>query len=171
MLYLFRKRLYNRRVGLLAAALGAAAVLPIQLSHYYGSRFIFYCICRRRVLFCDTGYPFQYSRRKTFSIELDLFWPVWPDRCLAGACKINTLPVFWRHSPGRHGQANNQLEETWFSRCFEIVLGGWALAFFVASLSFRVFQPYAFSGPGFLESDLNQDWVEGNSGSHRPGCG
>ena len=35
MLYLLGKRLYNRRVGLLAAALGAAAVLPIRLAHYF----------------------------------------------------------------------------------------------------------------------------------------
>lgn len=35
MLYLLGKRLYDNRIGLLAAALGAAAVLPIQLSHYF----------------------------------------------------------------------------------------------------------------------------------------
>ncbi len=35
MLFLVGQRLYNRRTGLLAAALAAAAVLPIQLSHYF----------------------------------------------------------------------------------------------------------------------------------------
>jgi hypothetical protein len=33
--YLIAARLYNRRVGLLASAFYAAAVLPIQLSHFY----------------------------------------------------------------------------------------------------------------------------------------
>ena len=35
MLFLVGQRLYNRRTGILAAALAAAAVLPIQLSHFF----------------------------------------------------------------------------------------------------------------------------------------
>ncbi len=37
---------------------------------------------------------------------------------------------------------------------------GWALAVMGAVIAFRIFQPYAFAGPGFFGVALNQRWLD-----------
>ncbi len=40
------------------------------------------------------------------------------------------------------------------------MLFGWAVAAVITLLAFRIFQPYAFAGPGLLGLQINQDWLK-----------
>ncbi|MGH2367398.1 MAG: ArnT family glycosyltransferase, partial [Chloroflexota bacterium] len=48
----------------------------------------------------------------------------------------------------------------WDSGLLSRVIGGGALTLLVALLMFRVFQPYAFAGPGFFGLQLNPRWLD-----------
>ncbi len=92
---------------------------------------------------------------------------------LAGACKVNALPVFGIIILAGIAYLITEWRKPEFSSALKIIIGGWVLAVFTAFLAFRIFQPYAFSGPGFFGLSLNQnrlkvvkeqiDQVAGNS--------
>jgi len=91
MLYLLGKRLYDKRVGLLAAALGAAAVLPIQLSHYFAvdsfsTVFVIACF-----YFAILAIPIKFPEEKPSLWNLIYFGLFGLVVGLAVACKVNTL--------------------------------------------------------------------------------
>lgn len=152
MLFFLGARLYNRQVGLLAAALAAAAVLPIQLSHYFAvdsfaSVFIvaaFYVAAPAM----DRGSRWRYAG---FGLLTGL----------AMACKINTAPLAgiiviagvirvakaWPQAGDRRAVLNE-------------VLFGWLVAGAVTALTFRVFQPYAFNGPTIFGVGINKRWYD-----------
>jgi len=94
MLYLLGKRLYNHRVGLLAAALGAAAVLPIQLSHYFTVDSFSTVFVIAGFYFAIQAIPIQTPDERISRSNLIYFALFGFTIGLAGACKVNTLPVF-----------------------------------------------------------------------------
>ena len=162
-LYWLGTRLYDRRVGLLAAALSAAAVLPIQLSH-------FFTVDSFSTVFVVAGFCFAAqvtlaapgrSKRDTF-LPYALFGLM---TGLAMACKVNTLPLFgvillagaMRLAEPIVAAIRKQPVE----RTSELknVLIGWGVAAVVAATAFRVFQPYAFAGPGFFGLRLSERWL------------
>ena len=164
MLYLLGARLYDRRVGLLAAALCAAAVLPIQLSHYFA-------VDSFSTVFVVAGFYLA-----TVAVPLtqppgedDLHEGRWRHFALFGlmtglaaACKVNTLPMFGIIIVA--GLARLALHGTWRrpaerKAVLKSVLIGWLVAGVATVVAFRIFQPYAFEGPGFFNLRLNERWL------------
>ncbi|HEX9796606.1 MAG TPA: DUF2298 domain-containing protein, partial [Anaerolineales bacterium] len=149
LVYLIGRRLYDRRVGLLAAGLTAVSVLLIQHAHFFvvdpfANTFIlagFYFAVR--VL--DSG------RRWDYVLFGLLFG-------LAMASKISALPlagmaalaagIRWYRSPAE--ERGGLLREG---------VVGLGLAALVSLVTFRLFQPYAFSGPGLFGLRPNPRWL------------
>ena len=140
-LYVIGRQLYDERVGLLAAALGAAAVLPIQQSHYFTVD-TFLTLFAALAFFFAIRVAQEEERRDwvLFGISLGL----------ALACKISVWPLglvlvaaaFIRLY--RSGQASSA-EEPFL---------GLVAAALIAFAAFRIFQPYAFTGPGYTREAL-----------------
>lgn len=159
MLYLLGKRLYNRRIGLLAAALSAAAVLPIQLSHYFAVDSFSTVFVIAGFYFAIQAIPVHAPGEKISWSNLIYFGLFGFIIGLAGACKVNTLPVFGIIILAGIVRLMTDWKKPNFLTALNIIFSGWVLAVFAAFLAFRIFQPYAFSGPGFLGLALNQNWL------------
>jgi YYY domain-containing protein len=151
-LFFLGARFYNRRVGLLATALYGACVLPIQLSHYFtvdsfATVFII-------AAFFVAEPVMQRGRRWHYAVFGLLTG-------LAMACKINTAPVagvivvagLVRLAKGYYAKENRRA-------LLNEVLVGWLIAGGLAALCFRIFQPYAFTGPTIFGIGLNQHWLD-----------
>ncbi|HEX9386590.1 MAG TPA: DUF2298 domain-containing protein, partial [Anaerolineales bacterium] len=150
-LFLIAKRLYGKKVGLLAAVLMSLSVMNIQLSH-------FYTVDTFANLFVVGTIYFVLRANESGR---------WPDHALTGllfglglASKLNViiliLPIVIGaginlYQRGRDGNLRPALEHT-LVRLFTV--------FFIAALTFRILQPIAFNGPGFLNWSLNPRWVE-----------
>ncbi|MBI5950537.1 MAG: glycosyltransferase family 39 protein [Chloroflexi bacterium] len=159
MLYILAKQLYDRRVALIAAALGAAAVLPIQLSHYFTVDSFSTVFVLAGFYFALRAIPIHHPDRRISSSNLIHFILFGFVIGLAGACKVNTLPIF-----GIIGLAGVvRLIADWkksnFKNTLVVVLVGWFVAALATAVSFRIFQPYAFVGPGFFSLSLNEGWL------------
>ncbi len=159
MLYLLGKRLYNNRIGLLAAALGAAAVLPIQLSHYFA-------VDSFSTVFVIAGFYFAIQAIPIHDLDEKISWANLSQFIifgfligLAGACKVNTLPVFGIIVLAGTVRIITDWKKPEFSTVVKVIILGWILAALSTFVAFRVFQPYAFSGPGFLGLTLNENWL------------
>ena len=160
MLYLLGKRLYDRRVGLLAAALGAAAVLPIQLSHYFAVDSFSTVFVIASFYFAILAVPLKFPEEKPSYSHLIYFCLFGLVVGLAVACKVNTLPVFGIIVLAGIAKLITNWRKTGFGPLLKVIIPGWILAGLFAFLAFRVFQPYAFSGPGFFGITLNKDWLK-----------
>ncbi len=173
--YLIGKRLYrSRHLGLLAALFSALAVLQIQLSHYftvdnfanfftYAAIYMAVCILTRK-----TGiYPIQdqVARKTNVPSWLTANWQSFTLFALFGlfygmalASKVSIwalaallpLAAFIYYS---------RLPEEQKSAAVPVLLRNLVLAGVLAFLTFRVFQPYAFTGPGFLNFKINPSWL------------
>jgi YYY domain-containing protein len=159
MLYILGKYLYDRRIGLIAAALGAAAVLPIQLSHYF-------TVDSFSTVFVLAGFYFAIRAVPIHAPDEKISWPNLIHFGLfgfviglAGACKINTLPVLGIIVLAGIARIITDWKKADFFTVLKVVLLGWLLSAFAAFLAFRVFQPYAFAGPGFLGLALDKEWL------------
>ncbi|MBF8257483.1 MAG: conserved membrane protein of unknown function [Anaerolineales bacterium] len=148
-LYALGARLYSRKVGLLAALLGAFTVLLIQHAHFFvvdpfANTFIvagLYLAVRAQ----DEGRLFDYV----------LF-----GACVgaAAASKISALPlagVLPLVVAARVFQADRGRREA----AALSALWGLLLAGAVAFVTFRVLQPYAFEGPAFWNILPNREWL------------
>jgi YYY domain-containing protein len=161
-------RLYGKRVALLAAAFSAAAVLQIQQSHYYtmdpfATLFtvlaIYYVVQIatdvRPVRLCHPPYRLTeilahplFMNSLGFGIALGC----------AVASKINAAPVAMMLPvallvritlvPAEQRQRFS-VQAFWF-----LIMGA-----VISILVFRLFQPYAFRGPGFLGMLPNEAWI------------
>ncbi len=145
-LFVMARRLYGDRVAVLAALLSAAAVLPIQQSHFFtvdtfANFFVvaaFYFILRASreggwFHFAASGLAVGMAMASKSSV-----WPVAGFVALAAA-------LYW----SRDERTRNQLGTT----LVKLMLAG-----LLAALAFRVFQPYAFSGPKFWNISLEPRW-------------
>jgi YYY domain-containing protein len=160
MLYLLGKRLYNQRIGLLAAALGAAAVLPIQLSHYFAVDSFSTVFVVAGFYFAIQAIPIHAPDEKISWSNLLHFGLFGLIIGLAGACKVNTLPVFAIILVAGIARIITDWKNPDFYTSLKIILLGWLLAVLTVFLAFRIFQPYAFSGPGFFGLALNENWLK-----------
>ncbi len=160
LLYLLGLKLYNRRVGLLAAALAAAAVLPIQLSHYLAVDSFSTVFIIGAFLLALKAVPIHIPDQRPRWAGLPWFALFGLAVGMAMACKVNTAPVF-----GLIGIAGGaHLVTVWKKpaerkSAIKVILVGWVLALLTTALAFRIFQPYAFAGPGFFGLQLNQRWI------------
>lgn len=173
LVYIIASRLYNRRVGLLAAAFDALAVLQIQLSHYFGMdtflNFFTYLAIYFAVRVTGEKWPEangvgqgdmaegvwrRFFRHPFLWLSLAFGFAV---GC-AMASKLNAVPVaamlpaafaltFLSLSPER------RQKNIWPALIYLVLAG------VVSLLAFRLFQPYAFSGPGFFGLKPNPQWV------------
>ena len=195
LVYLVAARLYNKRVGILAAAFSALVVLQIQQSHFFTmdtfvnffSFLAFYFAVR-----IQTGQrawhaePEQIPEDNLTSLEdLNQASPVSnnvPSHLASGlrhffrhplflpslgfgiafgmamASKINAAPVALLLPAAillriLASPAEDRRQYALDAVAYMVMAG--ALSFLV----FRVLQPYAFSGPGFLGMNLNPAWV------------
>lgn len=166
LVYLIGRRLFNRKIGVLGAAFSAAAVMQIQQAHFYVSDSfavafatlaVYFAIC----LLTEPVQPVDPENRRRFAQPNTLIYSLWFGLAigLAMACKVNTGPMalllpaamLLRYLGLPAGQRRDQ--ELWGLR--DLVLGG-----LVALFVFRIFQPYAFEGPGFFGLIPNEKWVQ-----------
>ncbi len=175
MIYFIGKRLYrNSRVGLLGALFLALSVLPIQLSHYFAvdtfANFFVYAALYAAVLISTTrGISGEKESEDETKPSAKPWWLLmWCDFIpyaffgllygMALASKVSiyalalTLPlaalVFYL----------NQSEEK-RAAVLPYIIRNLVLAGAIAFLTFRIFQPYSFMGPGFLGLRINQNWI------------
>lgn len=178
LVFLIATRLMNQKAGLLAAAFYAFAVLPIQQSHFmtvdtftntFGMLTVFLgvVILTKPLPAVPAG---QSERNKTRFKEWFPYAAFGLALGMAAASKINAaalallLPAvevvrFVKHEP--------ELRETYGKFSFKMML----LAAFITIISFRVFQPYAFSGSSFFTLGLNREWLGGLSSLRQQSTG
>jgi 4-amino-4-deoxy-L-arabinose transferase-like glycosyltransferase len=151
-LYFLGRRLYGRRVGLLAAALYAAAVLPIQLSHYFAvdSFTTVFIVAAMYVAILVMERP-RWWLFALFGLLTGLAMSTKVSIApLAGLIVIASLAYLVDIWPKR--------EKRW--PAVKRLLVGLVVAGLLAVFTFRLFQPYAFLGPGFFGLKLNPRWLE-----------
>ncbi len=148
-------RLHNRWVGLLAALFYAAAPLAIQKAH-------FGTVNATAAFFVMLALYFAVRAQQRGKLRLYLMFGL---ACgTAVACRINLAPLagiivvaaLYQCAPAFDSRLNRH-ESLAILRyhCFGLVLAGLG-----AFLAFRVFNPYAFVGPGFFGLLPNARWLE-----------
>lgn len=172
LVYQVAARVYDKRVGVLAAAFSAFSVLQIQLSHYFTvdtsiTLFTFLSIYfavliatekpKHKPELTDKDSNAPPSRFKSaFNMRLFIWFGV--ALGLAAASKINAAPVALMLPLAVLLRISDMSKE---ERRQEVtnVFSYLTLAALVSLLVFRIFQPYAFSGPGFFGMSFNDKWV------------
>jgi YYY domain-containing protein len=170
LVYLIGRRIFNRKVGVLGAAFSALAVMQIQQAHFYtvdsfaasfSTLALYFAVILATLPVSANGAPgaeepgFHWLRSETLTASAWFGFAVG----LAMASKVNTapvailLPAAWmvRWVKFRREQQAQLL--TLILR--DLIVGG-----FVAFLTFRILQPYAFSGPGFFGLVPNERWIQ-----------
>lgn len=140
--FLMGKGVFSTRVGLFASFLYSISVLPIQLSHFYATdTFLNFFLLLSFYLLIN----YLYSRRAYWIILSGLAFG------LAMASKISAVTfgsafaiIFLLLLP--------KLK----SKIFFLIL----LLGFSTLLTFRIFQPYAFSGPSFFDMHINPKFIQ-----------
>lgn len=180
LVYLIGKRLYrNAKLGLLAALFSSLAVLQIQLSHYFAvdtfANFFTYAAVYIAVLIM-TGEPLKRlpvavtdsddpPAQSILPHWVTMHWKTLASYALFGiffgmamACKVSAYPLAlllplaaWLH----YARQNPEDRQNWTP----VLLRNLVLAGVIAFLVFRIFQPYAFTGPGFFGMKLNPNWL------------
>ncbi len=158
------KKLFNRWVGLIAAALYAFAVLPIQLAHFmtvdsftntFGMLTVLIAVIilkRPSIVFVDDTSKSQW-----------VWHEIWPYLAfgaalgMATASKINAISLALL-LPLVEGVRYYQLENEGKEQAFLPIIGKIAVAAVMSFVVFRICQPYAFDGPGFFNFSINQNW-------------
>ena len=162
LIYVIGRRLYSRKVGLVAAALLAFAVLPLQQSHFFtvDTFGTFFSLL-----------TFYFAVRVAQGGQPDKGGGGWGAYLALGAslgasiaCRINLLPLAgiallaagirawddWRREDFRDG--------AWLSTMLQATLFRLMLMALVAAAIFRVAQPYAFGGSSLLDFSFSQQW-------------
>lgn len=159
LVYLTASRLYDRRVGLLAMAFSAGAVLQIQQAHFF-TMDTFATFFTLLALYLAVIVATQRPGRA-------ILWPSLAFGIALGmavASKLNAAPVAAALPLGLlvyYLRLDNNLVDR---RHRDLVLARLllylTLAAVVSLVVFRIFQPYAFSGPGFFGLKPNPQWVQ-----------
>ena len=175
--YLAAVRLYDRRVGIIAASFSAFAVMQIQQAHFFAVDSFLTTFTFAAIYFAirvGTSKPKvpeeQPFKEETAEGEADVKSPqlgifnVW-DFVLFGimlgaavASKLNAAPVAFL-LPLAVLVGLSKVEARDRSNAFLWGAGYTALAAVISIITFRIGQPYAFSGPGFI-SGINPLWIE-----------
>ena len=172
LVYLTVLRLYkNPRMGILAAALMAVAVQPIQQSHFFTTDNFVTFFVMLTVFFgivVATQKPRPLSEKSLDQPPLSWIrynWRTFTPYAFFGfalgcamASKVSAAPVALLLPLAAliyylNLSAEDRDGYVW------VLWRNLILAGMVAFLVFRVFQPYAFNGPGFFGLSLNQQWI------------
>ena len=150
-LFLIAKRLYNWKVGLLAALLMSLSVLNIQLSH-------FYTVDTFANLFVVGTIYFTLQAHRSGR---------WLDHVVTGlvfglglASKLNVITLVVPIVVAAGLSFYERRRDGNLQSAFEHVSVRLLTVFFMAALTFRVIHPISFSGPGSLDLSLNPQWIE-----------
>jgi YYY domain-containing protein len=176
-IYLIGRKLYkNSKLGLLAALFSAMAVLQIQLSHYFtvdnvanffAYAAIYTAIC---IMLAGTRSSTQSSDeeqepdgttwKRYFTLgshigKYALFGLLF-GMALASKVSIYALAFLL---PVAAVVYFSKLPKESRSAEAGIILRNLAVAGLIAVVTFRIFQPYAFMGPGFFDVKINPGWI------------
>lgn len=168
LVFLIGKRIFNQKIGVLGAAFSALAVLQIQQAHFYTVDSIAVSFSTLALYFAvvlatlpananntDLGKPGSgWLKSETLIASAWFGFAVG----LAMASKVNTapiailLPAAWlvRWFKFKHEQQQSLIPLI----VRDLLVGG-----VIAFLTFRILQPYAFSGPGFFGIIPNPNWI------------
>lgn len=166
LIFLVARRLYRPKVGLLAAALYACAVLPLQQSHFYtvDTFGTFFALL-----------TFYFAVRVVVGSEPDQRGGGWLNYIALGASlgasvasRINLAPLAaiavlaagirawddWQHgkTEGQRGEAR------WLSTLIQASLFRLLIMGLVTIAVFRIAQPYAFGGTSLLDFTFADKW-------------
>ncbi|MBN1873785.1 MAG: glycosyltransferase family 39 protein [Anaerolineae bacterium] len=157
-LVLMARLLYNQRIALLAGALYAFAVLPIQHAHF------FVVDSFATVFVMWTLYLVAYAVMREHPWALTIAGIT---TGLAVASKISVWPVAGIVALGSilTRQITDEDDASFdfalsVPRVIAVIISG-----ILAAITFRVAQPYAFTGPGFFGVHINPQWMETMRGS------
>ena len=151
MLFLLTRRLFDRRVALLAALFGALSVLSIQLSHFFA---------------VDTFSTFFVTAALYFALRVYreqrwfLFAGLGLVTGLALASKLSSglvLPFVIVYLAARYfrDRRTAAAPPPW-----PLLVAGMLVAGLIAAFTFRIAQPYAFAGSNLLDFRLARDFIE-----------
>ncbi len=183
LVYAIASRLYDRRVGLLAAAFSAVTVLQIQLSHYFAPDTFLNLFTYLAIYFAvrvarqswaereeqgsdgasEENGEFEHSftsRAQRFARHPYFYLSIAFGLSLgsAVASKLNAYPVTFMLPAAFALTLVNVPAEKRLRRIGRAMMY-LSLAAVVSVLAFRLFQPYAFAGPGFFGVMPNPQWV------------
>ncbi len=158
-LFLLAVRLYNRKIAFLAAALYALAVFPIQMSHFFTVDSFATVFVLTAFYFLVLAIPLDQPDQKITSSNYKYFGLFGLMVGMAGACKVNTLPVLGLIFVAGLIYILLFRKQPHIWQLIKTIGFGLFLTVVLAFIAFRVFQPYAFNGPGFFNIGLNQNWL------------
>ena len=153
-------RLYNRRVGLIGAAFSAFAVLQIQQSHFFTVDTFSTFFTLLTVYFAVEVITAKENR-----VDLVSYLLFGVALGMAASSKINAAPVAVTLPLAALIHWSGSTQENKHQRVPKIFLY-LVIAALVSLITFRIFQPYAFRGPGFFNFGLNENWVSGLRSLH-----
>lgn len=170
LVYLIAARLFDRRVGLLAALVSAFTVMQIQQSHFFTvdnftNFFAFLAIYfavriateERRPPPAEGGEDASPGPRMPFALADVLLFGLALGLAVASKVSIAPLavllPLAVMINLLRIPEAEREL---YYGRGFLWMVTAALISFVV----FRIFQPYAFEGPGFFNISLNPQWLD-----------
>ena len=161
LIYFLGRRLYGDFAGLIAMGLAAFTVLMIQQAHFYT---------------VDSAATFFTTLTALFAVRASKAKrPPWLDLGLAGlatglatACKVSAAVAAGLVGLGALAWVLHQLRRASGSRdnhyslldALAAIALPVALAGLLSLVAFRVAQPYAFEGPGFLGVQPNAEWFD-----------
>jgi 4-amino-4-deoxy-L-arabinose transferase-like glycosyltransferase len=154
--YLIGSKLYDRRVGFLAAFFSTFSVLNIQLSHFFAVD-TFTAFFTTLALYFAVRVAVGGKSEKAFRVMDFIFFGI--ALGMATACKVTIVFVALTFPIAilcRLAKLEKEKQTDAFRKAMVFLSGAAVISFFV----FRVFQPYAFSGPGFFNMSLNPKWLE-----------
>lgn len=180
LVYLIALRLFRKeRLALLAAAFSACAVLQIQLSHYFTVDtfanffitigFYFVIVVLTQVDLQPAGDNLSTRRELGRSLVWGWLGQKWDLTIpcvlfgaalgLAMASKVSAAPLAFL-LPAALLIRFLKTPEVERPRLVVIILRDLVFAAATSLLVFRIFQPYAFNGPGFFGLGLNEKWIQ-----------
>lgn len=179
LIYFIAVKLYRKpKLGLLAAALYSFSALPIQLSHYFTVDAVanfFVCLTIYTAVLLMKKEPPEEDEEESSSTQEeqeDFNWSLlgqdWDGigiyllfgtvLGMAVASKVSAAPVaillplaaliYYTHLTGK--EKDNQGVLIWRNML---------IAALMSLLVFRIFQPFAFTGPGFFNIKINPKWI------------
>ena len=175
------RRLFGTRIALVTGALMATCVLHIQQAHFFVFDSFLVTLVLGTFWFCldivaharwrdFATVGFMIGLTLATKLSMVVFLPV---VALAGVIHLLAAPSTidgelgdTETAPiGPTGLASidgayRKLEGSWKDGRFATVVAGGLLVGIVALATFRIAQPYAFSGPGILDVRLNTRWLD-----------
>jgi YYY domain-containing protein len=168
LVYAIASRLYDRRVGVLGAAFSAATVMEIQQSHFFTmdnflnffTYLAIYFAVRTATIRAQEAQDQGEGGVRRFFKRPDFLLSIGFGLALgaAVASKLNAAPVALVLPAAyllRGAKTGPEKRESFAYTS----IGYLVLAAVISLLAFRVFQPYAFTGPGFFGVRLDPQWV------------